>query len=291
MSLVVAQTTPEGPRIVSDTRVTFPDPARPRFTTDSLKAVVISRDVTVCFAGDLVRGLEGVRLLARIIAAGGATDDALPALLGIASDGATAADFILATAGANDSLTRVRQSGVERALEATWIGDHDAFEIFQAARKAQSIARQVWDQNLPPGAKAMGALSDAMQAVIRDPAVPSVDGFSVGVTVRPNGFQYMSSMFIMVGRDLRIESGEDLVSRMAHPVAEGGYSVCVVAPAECGTPALGLSFPRARLGMIYLPLLNDGAEVIRDVSPNDYPALVLERYGIAMEMPMLLERR
>jgi hypothetical protein len=48
---------------------------------------------------------------------------------------------------------------------------------------------------------------------------------------------------------------------MAHSVEEGGYAVSVVEPADPGTPALGLNLPRARLGMLYLPLEFDGAQV------------------------------
>jgi hypothetical protein len=74
---------------------------------------------------------------------------------------------------------------------------------------------------------------------------------------------------------------------MAQSVGEGGYAVSVVEPLEPGTPALGLNFPRARLGMLYLPLEFDGAEVIEDVSPNDFAKVILERFGVAMKEPIL----
>ena len=60
-----------------------------------------------------------------------------------------------------------------------------------------------------------------------------------------------------------------------------------VPPAEPGTPALGVNFPRTRLGMIYLPLDYDGAQVIEDVSPRDLSAEILKRFGVAMSEPML----
>jgi hypothetical protein len=74
---------------------------------------------------------------------------------------------------------------------------------------------------------------------------------------------------------------------MARPVEEGGYSVSVVEPMEPGTPALGLHFSRARLGMLYLPLQFDGAEVISDVSSNDFSAEILRRFGVRMKDPAL----
>jgi hypothetical protein len=99
--------------------------------------------------------------------------------------------------------------------------------------------------------------------------------------------EYLGSTFIHLGREFRVEPGENLISKMAQSVEEGGYAVSVVEPVEPGTPALGLTFPRARLGMLYLPLKFDGAEVIEDVSPNDFSEVVLERFGVAMKDPIL----
>jgi hypothetical protein len=72
---------------------------------------------------------------------------------------------------------------------------------------------------------------------------------------------------------------------MAQPVEEGGFAVTVVEPTHPGTPALGLSFPRAHLGMVFLPLEYDQAQVIEGVSPNDYARVVQKRFGVAMKDP------
>jgi hypothetical protein len=77
------------------------------------------------------------------------------------------------------------------------------------------------------------------------------------------------------------------VQRMAQPVDEGGYAVSIVPPAEPGIPALGVNFPVARLGLIYLPLQFDGAQVIRNISPNEFGTAVLERFGVTLSDPLL----
>ena len=133
----------------------------------------------------------------------------------------------------------------------------------------------------------MSALQRAMQVVIEDSAFESVGGFCVAVAATLRGFEYLASVFIYVERDIHVKSGDDLISKMAQPIAEGGYAVSVVEPAEPGIPALGLNFPRARLGMLFLPLKFDGAEVISDVSPKDFAKVVLEHFGVAMKDPNL----
>jgi hypothetical protein len=133
----------------------------------------------------------------------------------------------------------------------------------------------------------MNTLQRAMRAVIDDPSIESVNDFCVAVAYLPNGFEYLGSSFIHVGRDLQVEPGENIIPKLAQSVEEGGYSVSVVEPAEPGTPALGLNFPRARLGMLYLPLEFDEPQVISDVSPNDFSKVVLHRFGVAMKDPLL----
>lgn len=128
------------------------------------------------------------------------------------------------------------------------------------------------------------------EANIGDSAIESVDHFCVRVSRREEGFQYLESTFIHVGREIDVQAGDDLISKMAQPVEEGGFAVSVVEPAEPGTPALGLMFPRARLGMLFLPLEFDYAQVIKDVSPNDYAHVVQERFGVAMNDPSLRHR-
>jgi hypothetical protein len=291
LSLVVAQASTDGPRIVSDTRVVLPHEQRPSFKQGTLKAIVIRRDLVVCFAGDVVAGLDGIREFAGELDRGRAVDDLLGMLQERTLDDRRVVEFILATDVPDAQLMRLQGGTLERNLESSWIGDHAAFERFQQARYALTVdpleAELDKQFALPPSAKLMSVLQRAMAAVIADPPVQSVDDFCVSIAHKPTGFQYLESTFLHVGRDIELRPGDDLISRMAQPVEEGGYAVSVVEPEDPGMPALGLSFPRARLGMLYLPLKYEGATVIENVSPKDFPRIVFERFGVAMKQPPL----
>lgn len=64
LSLVVAEATANGARIVSDTRVLYP--SRPSaYKTGTLKTVVLRRDVVISFAGDVGIALGTIRAIAR----------------------------------------------------------------------------------------------------------------------------------------------------------------------------------------------------------------------------------
>lgn len=288
MSLVVAQVTEDGPCIVSDTRVGFLDGRRPSYKTGTLKTIVLTPELSASFAGDVDAGLSGVRYFARGLMAGLAADELLPHLLELSADSHRPVDFILASAAIDSTLTRVRAGKLEPELSSAWVGDKDAFERFQEERlRPVEGFRLEMLNGLPTSTRALLTLGDAMKAVIADPAITSVDDFCVRVSAGGGVFNYRAMTFIHVGRDITIRDGDDLISKMAQPVEEGGYAVSVVEPEEPGTPALALNFPRARMGMVYLPLEYDEAQVIRDVSPNDFARVVLERYGVKMAEPML----
>jgi hypothetical protein len=214
-------------------------------------------------------------------------DELVPALQELSSDRRRIVEFIVAKGEVAPQLTRIRDGAVEPSLQSTWIGDQEAFERFQTERHRPPGLAAALESDLPPTTRVMATLTRAMRAVIDDPAIESVADFCVAVAYKSTGFEYFGSIFVHVGRDIQVHPGEDLISKMAQAVEEGGYAVSVVEPAEPGTPALGLSFPRARLGMLYLPLQFDGAEVICDVSPNDFAKEVFERFGIRMKDPVL----
>jgi hypothetical protein len=269
MSLVVAEATDEGPRIVSDTRVRYPGLPL-GYKTGTLKTVVLRDDIAVSFVGDVEAGLGAIRQIADDLKDDGGPDGVLSTLLERTARAPEAADFIVAVDGQDWQLTRISSGQLERGLNSAWIGDQWAFERFQRVRHASPEPfREVLEKGLGTGSRVILRLGDAMQAVIGDPTVETVDQFCVRVARQHDGFQYLASVFIYVERDFEIQQGDDLVDKMAQPVEEGGYAVAIVEPAKPGTPALGLSFPRARLGMVFLPLLYDQAQVIRDVSAND----------------------
>lgn len=115
MSLVVAQKTADGPRIVSDTRVTHPDERRPSFKAGTLKAVVVRRNLTVCFAGEVALGLNSIRELAEALDRYEVDNtDGLLNLLYKRASTTGSVDFLIATAMPDSQLARVLPNSIER---------------------------------------------------------------------------------------------------------------------------------------------------------------------------------
>jgi hypothetical protein len=150
--------------VTADTRVVFSKGPRSSFKTGTLKAIVVARHVIICFAGDVLAGLEGVRGFARELGKGRPVDGLFPRLQELASDGRRIVEFIVADGRAGSQLTRVRNSGIECGLQSAWIGDQQGFERFQRERNRPTDSMSALESQLQPATRVMAILRRAMQA-------------------------------------------------------------------------------------------------------------------------------
>lgn len=288
MSLVVAQMTSDGPRIVSDMRVRPPFDQRPSLRLNVLKSIVIAPELAISFAGDVGLGLDCVRKCAEMHGARETLDNIVEVAGAFASKMDDAVEFIVATTLDDHKLIRIGRGGIERDLGATWIGDQAAFESFQSNRhRLDGALSDFMAINWPESVRIGHSLGTAMEAVIADAKVASVDDFCIQVSAKDGALNYLGGSFIHVGRDIAVRSGDNLILKMAQPVSEGGYSVTIVPPRLPGIAALGLSFPMARLGYLYLPLKFDEAKVLQDVPAQNFAAVTFEEFGVELQDPML----
>lgn len=215
-------------------------------------------------------------------------EDLVSGLSRISDNDRRPVEFIIAFGNKSYQLIRIRPGVIENDIKFAWIGSQLAFERFQEERLKSVDSPTIFvEKMLSEPQRIMSRLSKAMEATIQDPAIKSTGSFAVRVAHGKNGFEYLGSVFVYLERDITINSGEDIFSRMATPVEQGGFQLCIVEPKEPGVGALGLCFPNARLGIIFIPLEFDGGEVIRNISPNDFSTAVLSSYGVQMQEPLL----
>jgi hypothetical protein len=282
MTLIVAAATEKGPRVLSDTHVLPSFGATPTYRTNALKAVILSPDTCVCFAGEVAAGLTGVRQASRHIEDGDTPAEVVAALQRVIDETQRDVEFLVARCGGDWQLARVRGDGAETDLMNAWIGDREAFERFQEARHAYTPPSYAKD--LSSAIVTDLQLREGMTAVLEEPQLPSVADFLVSVACLPDGFNYLDSMFTMNGRDvtITIPSGQSVPIPWSTSVADGSYTVSIVAPADPGIPALALLFPFAQFALLFLPLRFDEVQVITGFRPEQFVDRVREDFGITM---------
>jgi hypothetical protein len=134
MTLIVAHQTPYGIRVCSDMRVIKPGAAHPEgFMGATLKVVILRPRLCIGYAGDISSAIEAIREVDSKL--GPVADADLVERLLLDAHVAslrfgTGVCFIIACLHPT-TLTRIRDGTAERNLPSAWIGDSDAFELFQ----------------------------------------------------------------------------------------------------------------------------------------------------------------
>jgi hypothetical protein len=281
MTLVVAHRTPYGVRLCSDMRVTDRGAARPpSYLNAVLKAVILHPQLCVAFAGSVPLALQAIRRLDVPRDSDADVARVAEVLLNSHRQEAGMIDFLIAGLQPT-TLSRVWKGGVERDLHAAWIGDHDAFSVFQAAYVGGGAIPRRFAEGFPDGLvpttqveaittagadmearwaatlprdefedfRVASRSMAAMHAVVES-SLKEVGEAAIFVAPRPpndpNGyFAYLEASFAYNPRGLS-EPG-------SASAEQGGESFAILTPSEPGFGAIGIYIVEARLGLLYYP--------------------------------------
>lgn len=311
MTLVVANRVSRGIRLVGDSTVTDRNAVLRGQLTGALKIVILEPRVCVAFSGGVHRGIDAIRRLhaRQCITLNQRLDpsDVQNLLSEAAHDGGV--EFLVATV-APKSLMRVR-AGEVTPSDQLWIGDHDAFEAYQRhfheptgmafrahaetpeeeafheelarSRGRESFQGHGLDADQQEDFDLAAGMSQAMDDVIADPSVPTVDGFPIHVKGDDeHGFRYQSRAAQFGGFPQTIRPGVETPLRFGKPASAGGYGYTYCIPAETGVGAVGVHFPQARIGALFHPVLGDEPIRYRGVDQGEFISAVEKDHEIRL---------
>jgi hypothetical protein len=275
VSLVVAQRYLNGIRLVSDTRVTdeLRDSPRVRARTEllegALKVVALHPALCVAYAGSMEVAHDALRRLP----VHRTTDFSLRTVHEILSSSSRdGADFIVASLVPEPTLATILDGSVDERWERAYVGDPLGFNLFQEALSVSGGPRD--------SAGGVGALTQAMDDVIKAGKVPTVGGLTIEVRTEKAGFRYSGRGEISTGP---IELGPGSVERPDdHTAATGAYFETYLYPEEAGVGALGVYFYQPRLGALFYPARAARSILYRDVSHPEFKSAVLHDHGFQL---------
>jgi hypothetical protein len=292
MTLVVARKWRSGRvRVIADLRVTDSNDIRRGYPFAALKNVILSRDLLIAYAGNASLAMHTLRELA---SSARDPDQVLTTLSesSLRADGGDdGVDYILAAPGRG--LWRITHVGVKAVQEATWIGDRDAFELYQRAFHEMPVSEpiripgvspegplQVDPKELEDSIRMMNAISSFQFG----PSVESVGEAFIEATWSAEGFRYEQQAHLAADHE-QVITGDEWVSADWGTVAEGGFGYSTLIPTEPGIGLLGLYFPHAELGLLYHPLNRDDAFVYARVTHESFRGRVLAEHGVRIDGP------
>jgi hypothetical protein len=278
-------------RLAADLRVTDSNDIRRGYPYAVLKALILSRTLVVAFAGNAQLALHTVRQLPRPPEE---ITDVIPTLTAScerAGDGEGRVDYLAAVAG--EGIWRITNDGVEGVLEAAWIGDHRAFELYQRAYHEGPVALPLQVPSLSPErplpvskaeyAETVRMMNGIFQLVLEDSINTVGEAFILAASL-DGSFRYEQQAHLAADHE-RVISGAKWVAPDWGTVAEGGFGYSTLVPCEPGIGVLGLYFPHPGLGLLYHPLARDDPFVYRHVTHAGFRARVLEGHGVELVGP------
>jgi hypothetical protein len=290
VTIVVARRSESGRvRVIADLRVTDCNEIRSGFPIGVLKNVICSRDVVVAFSGDVAAATYTLRQLPRPLVAAA---DLVPVLAesSAAHGGRLGVEYLVAAT--DEGIWRVRAGAVEEGLRAAWIGDKEAFTVYQRGY----LERPVPPVLHAPGVSPAGPLpvsAEELEESIRmangvleltEYPVPSVGEAFVTASSTRDGLRYEQQAFLAADHEQVITPEQGWVNADWGTVANGGFGFSLLVPDE---PGVGLYFPHPALGLLYHPLAHGEPFVYRGVTDAEFRASVLGDHGVSVSGPVL----
>ncbi len=276
---------------MADMRVTDSHDIRRGYPFAALKNVILSPEVLVATAGNSDLAMHTLRELPPQ-----PRDhvELLPLLLdSCRRAGGEQGDVAYLVAVAGRGLWRVTHSGIEAEQSASWIGDPDAFELYQRAYHEMPVFEPIW----VPGISPVGSLpiepedlaiamrmSNAIFGLQTGPSVESIGEAFISSTSSSTGFRYDQQAHLAADHEQAITSSEWVRADWGTS-AEGGFGYSTLIPTQPGIGIVGLYFPHAALGLLYHPLKQDDAFVFRQVTHAEFQVGVRDDHGVQIGGP------
>jgi hypothetical protein len=298
MTLVVARRSIDGRiRVIADMRLMDDWNIKRGYPHAVLKNIILDRDLLVAYAGNASFAVDTIREYRDQrgdTLTGGLLDAAERA-----GEGRDGVEFLVADV--QRGLFRVRRSGIEPAGQATWIGDLDAFglyqELYHGMPKPQVITLETENGPPPepypdtPDTEAFLRMSGAIGNIqffkhgpgdLEIPALATVGEAFISAFSAPEGFHYEPQAMLSADHEQVIEGPEWATLNWGN-VANGGFGFAQLSPSEPGFGLVGLYFAHAGLGLIYHPLAWDGPIFYRRITHDEFLRAVEEDHAVAID--------
>jgi len=268
MTLVYAERTGLQVRLWADTAVTNREAAHSNIIPGVLKAVVLSRQIVVSFAGSVTGCIDVIRSIRNAGRDQISLDVALDRLCSHTAHHPKDAEFLVLD---RERIYRITSGKCISGGDAYWIGDPEAASQFLTLRQAR-LAKE------SAQADTFHANQDSFHMVVEHPQFPSVSGLSMLVVRARDGYIYERGIHVVGAQP--IPAGATILVGDEGPEI-GGYSHTFLVPVEPGHPFAAVYFPPGRTGFLYKPLDTDEPSQVSDIGWKEFTTKVEAECGIA----------
>ncbi|MBI5559261.1 MAG: hypothetical protein HY885_16680 [Deltaproteobacteria bacterium] len=297
MTLVVAYKSKEEVYICGDTRLRLLD--REGRSVDalngSLKVIILSESLCFAYAGNITHKFaDSLPYLCNSFAGKG-IESVLSALLDIHILYNGRIDFIVSALSPTAELIKIQDLKIIRNLTSAWIGDIDAFNVYQESRLGDKnhtindsicMRSKLYIYKVPDHPEAdqelFLSMCRAMESVVGNERVESVGDFYTAVSSSNKGFYYLSYASV----DAPCQPPHIGCRTIGFGSAqEGGCSLTALTPSSPGSAAVAFHYFQGQLGILFLPKVSYFPLVFAETNCCDFIDHVKSRYGVCLDGP------
>lgn len=250
MTLIMARQL--GDRIImhSDSMISDPNAPRSDIIPGQLKAIVLTPQLSVAYAGLVQKALPTIREARRMARQGTTLRDVVEYLRQATIAHSGAVDFLVAAHYDEPVLYKIWRGNLASGADHPyWIGNRTTASAVQRAMQEQQVpADREWAE------QEEFRSSLAFTNVIRESKIPGVGGFSFNLLGSPEGHCYQDEAGYF-GWD-RVNVSDINTPEYQHFIMTGTahYLYNTIAPTQRGAGVVGAFLWQANLGFIYSPL-------------------------------------
>jgi|GEM_PF-1988257 len=265
MTYVVAQKFGERVVILSDTMITDPNGTRANAIPGRLKAIVLSGDVSLAYAGNSEWGLQCTRKAHQVLHDSG-FDAALNVIVAGSSDVERKTEFLIVRHAPNAKLMKVSQGSCSTTESGFVIGDNVSRSVHRLLESPTSINKELEFVSQEEIVFTQSFMSMFINGDVR--TASGVGGVPVNLLCSPNGHTYQGHSFAASFDKVSVRTGvtEEQLRDRASGMNE--YRMATMDSKFRGVGVLACYLPAARTGYIYDPIKQDDAIKVRLLDPS-----------------------
>lgn len=276
MTLVVARRFGLGVVIMADTMVTDPGEVVRGLRPGQLKIVPIADRVTVAFAGCLNQSLDLIRAARRDLQAGMTLRDVISNLERATED--DECEFIVCAHTPDLLLIKLWKGRIASGLDQYTLGDAEPLNNLPDVSMYETEFK--FAEHVRFRVSMVELFNEAGTSI-----APTVGGFLVDRSCTPAAHEYLDHHAVVVWDTIDTRLGVTAEHAADRASGKTMFEQHCLLPAGVDAGVVGFYLPQPRVAFIYAPLVQDHAEVCRDVDSQTARAEVVKMANLPPVAP------
>jgi hypothetical protein len=269
VSIVIAKIIGDYFDIRSDSRVTDPNLVKGDMLTGILKSVIINENLCISFAGGVLDAQNALKFILQKQFVD--INNIIGYLLKINRETDFGTEFIISyiTISTKD-IIKISNGVIENNLRTAWIGDYEAFRLFQEQMILNETSTNLTQQQ---------KINNAFEYVLKNGNIETVGDYHIQIGSPKNKFEYCIRLELTAGPQNFFGVG----GRISFGTAmNGSFGMSYLTSNKEKEYAIGVHFTHGNFGVLLYPMVSLSPIIIENCNGQAFINRVYEKFNITI---------